>query len=205
MDTDAVTLRGVRLGIDPPQRTPIVLGALGPEMIRLGGEIADGVSLNWCSAEQVAWSRERVAEGAAVSGRDPAEVRVVEYIRVCVDDDVDAARRGLAKATMGYAMGGRRDRGYRAHFERMGFATELAKLDEMKANGAPLDELADAFPAELLLMVGYFGKADGAAAAFRSLAEGLDIAIVRVVAARPGVDSVLAVMRACEPQRVVAA
>jgi alkanesulfonate monooxygenase SsuD/methylene tetrahydromethanopterin reductase-like flavin-dependent oxidoreductase (luciferase family) len=207
VESDSVTLRDVRLGIEPPQRTPVHLGALGPEMVRLAGEVADGVSLNWCSAEQVAWSRERVKEGAARSGRDPSEVKVVEYIRICVDDDVGVARRGLARATMGYAMGrssSPRDRavGYRAHFERMGFAADLAKLDAMRDRGAPADEIADAFPENLLLTVGYFGKADGAAAAFRRLAEGLDIAIVRVVAARPGVDSTLAVMRACEPRLV---
>ena len=56
--------------------------------------------------------------------------------------------------------------------------------------GASQDEVADAFPPDLLLKVGYYGKPDGAADAFRNLAEGLDTAIVRVVAARPGVASV---------------
>ena len=70
----------------------------------------------------------------------------------------------------------------------------------MRSNGASREEVADAFPAELLLKVGYFGKPDGAAAHFRALAEGLDIAMVRVVAARPGVDSTLAALRACRPE-----
>ena len=48
--------------------------------------------------------------------------------------------------------------------------------------------------------VGYYGPAAGAAAAFKRLSQGLDIAIVRVVAARPGLDSILAVMRACRPE-----
>ena len=38
--------------------------------------------------------------------------------------------------------------------------------------------------------------------AFRRLAEGLDVAIVRVVAARPGLASVLAVLQACRPELV---
>jgi hypothetical protein len=49
------------------------------------------------------------------------------------------------------------------------------------------------------LRVGYFGKPAGARVAFLKLAEGLDTAVVRVVASRPGVDSVAAVMRACAP------
>ncbi|HLF72406.1 MAG TPA: LLM class flavin-dependent oxidoreductase, partial [Dehalococcoidia bacterium] len=121
----SISLHGARLGIDPPQRTPVYLGALGPEMLRLGGELADGVSLNWCSAEHVAWSRERVAEGAAKTARDASTINVAEYIRVCVDDDVDRARRAYTRNLMGYALGfgppapkGTKPQGYRAHFER---------------------------------------------------------------------------------------
>jgi alkanesulfonate monooxygenase SsuD/methylene tetrahydromethanopterin reductase-like flavin-dependent oxidoreductase (luciferase family) len=202
----AASLHGVSLAIDPPPRTPVYLGALGPKMLELGGEVADGLALNWCTPEQVAWSRERIAAGAAAAGRDPAAVKVAEYIRICVDDDVDAARRALARAALGYALGPRgstvRDRrmGYRAHFERMGFTDALRELDEMRSNGSSREEVADAFPAELLLQVGYFGTPDGAAAHFRALAEGLDIAMVRVVAAQPGVDSTLAALRACRPE-----
>ena len=205
---EVVTLRGINLGIDPPPRTPVYLGTLGSEMLRLSGELADGAALNWCTPEQIAWSRERIAEGAARSGRDPASVKVVEYIRVCVDDDVGVARRAFARSVMGYALGARvpterqRQLGYRAHFERMGFTDALGELDEMRKRGASQDEVAAAFPPDILLTVGYYGKPDGAAQAFRRLADGLDTAIVRVVAARPGVASVRGVMEACKPELV---
>ena len=205
---ETTTLKGMRLAMRPAPETPVYLGALGPRMLEMSGELADGASLNWCTPEQIAWSRERIAKGAAKAGRDPSEINVAEYIRICVDDDVDAARIALAKATMGYALGAsvpterERQLGYRAHFERMGFTEELAALDDMRRNGASRDEVAEAFPAEILNAVGYFGKAEGAAAAFKRLAEGLDTAIVRVVAARRGVDSTLAVMRACAPDAV---
>ncbi|MCH8206615.1 MAG: LLM class flavin-dependent oxidoreductase [Chloroflexi bacterium] len=203
-----VTLNEAKLGIDPPPRTPVYLGALGPEMLRLSGELANGAALNWCTPEQIAWSRERIAEGAARTGRDPSEVSVAEYIRICVDDDEDVARRAFARSVMGYALGDRvpteRERalGYRAHFERMGFTEALAELDDMRGRGASADEVADAFPSELMRRVGYYGPAAGAAKAFRGLAEGLDTAIVRVVAAGPGVESVQAVMDACRPALV---
>jgi alkanesulfonate monooxygenase SsuD/methylene tetrahydromethanopterin reductase-like flavin-dependent oxidoreductase (luciferase family) len=205
---EVVTLRGVKLAITPPPHTPVYLGALGPEMLRLGGELADGICLNWCSPEQIAWSRERIAEGAARVNRDPNSVQVAEYIRVCVDPDIDVARRAFARSTMGYALGQRvpteRERrlGYRAHFERMGFTEALAELDRMRQRGAPANEVADAFPPELLKHVGYYGTPEEAAGAFRRLAEGLDIAIVRVVAARPGIASVQAVLQACRPELV---
>jgi len=202
---EVVTLRGVKLAISPPPHTPVYLGALGPEMLRLGGELADGVCLNWCTPEQIAWSRARLAEGAARIDRDPRRVQVVEYIRVCVDQDVVVARRAFARSTMGYALGQwvptERERrlGYRAHFERMGYTEALAELDQMRQQGAAPDEVADAFPPELLTRVGYYGPPEGAATAFRRLAEGLDVAIVRVVAARPGMASVLAALHACRP------
>jgi alkanesulfonate monooxygenase SsuD/methylene tetrahydromethanopterin reductase-like flavin-dependent oxidoreductase (luciferase family) len=205
---EVVTLQGVKLAMSPPPRTPVYLGALGPEMLRLGGELADGICLNWCTPEQIAWSRERIAEGAARVGRDPWRVQVVEYIRVCVDQDVEVARRAFARSTMGYALGQwvptERERrlGYRAHFERMGYTEALAELDRMRQRSATPDEVADAFPPALLQRVGYYGTPEGAAAAFRRLAEGLDVAIVRVVAARPGMESVRAVLRACQPALV---
>jgi len=205
---ETVTLQGMRLGISPPPRTPVFLGALGPRMLELSGELADGACLNWCSPEQIAWSRERINVGAARASRESSEIKVAEYIRICVDDDVDTARIALAKSTMGYALGAgvpserERQLGYRAHFERMGFAEELANLDSMRARGASRDEVADAFPEHILQTVAYFGRAGGAAAAFKRLSKGLDMAIVRVVASGPGLGSVRAAMQACAPTRI---
>ncbi len=203
---EVITLMGGKLAINPPPKTPVYLGALGPEMLRLSGEAADGACLNWCNPERIAWSRARIAEGAARVDRDPSEVKMVEYIRVCVDDDVDVARMAYARSTMGYALGAQvptvkeRSLGYRAHFERMGFTEELGNLDKMRTEGASRDEVAAAFTPDLLLEVGYYGAADGAAAAFKRLSQGLDTAVVRVVAARPGLESILQVMEACRPE-----
>ena len=208
VDGTVAKLSGIRLGIQPPPNTPVFLGALGPRMLQLAGESADGAALNWCSAERVAWSREQVSAAAEAAGRDPSEVKLAEYIRVCVDEDEDAARLAVAKATLGYAMGPRGDtaRGrrfaYRGHFERMGFADDLAELDRMRDAGASRDELAGAAPAEMLLTVAYFGKADGAPQALARLSRGLDTAMVRVVNARPGPESVLTTMRACRPELI---
>ncbi len=203
-DGTAVTLRNVQLGFRP-KPVPVYLGALGPQMLRLAGAHADGAALNWCTPEQVAWSREQVDEGARRAGRPAADVRLMEYIRVCVDDDEDLARRAFTRAVMGYALarpGASKSAGYRGHFARMGFDAELTKLEDLRDRGAPTEDLVDAFPRDLLRQVGYYGPAAGAAEAFRRLAQGLDTAVVRVVPARPGPDSVLAVARACRPELV---
>jgi len=201
-----VTLRGVQLGFRPP-RVPLYLGALGPQMLRLAGEAADGACLNWCTPEQIAWSRERIAAGARKAGRSAADVQVVEYIRISVDEDEDAARRAFVRALIGYAMarrGASKEAGYRGHFARMGFDDALSALEARRDAGADEAELVEAFPLELARQVGYYGRPEGAAAAFRRLAEGLDVAVVRVVPARPGIDAVAAVMRACRPDAVQA-
>ncbi len=202
-----LSLHNVQLSFRPPA-VPVFLGALGPQMLRLAGEVSDGAALNWCTPEQIAESRARVNAGAERAGRDPSEVRLAEYIRVCIDDDEAMARRAYTRSAMGYALGRQPDApqsGYRAHFGRMGFDVDLRRIEEGRAKGMPEEEVVDAFPPELLKAVGYYGPAGGAAAAFRRLSEGLDIAVVRVVAARPGVESVRAVMRACAPALVMSA
>ena len=182
---------------------PVYLGALGPQMLRLAGERYDGAALNWSDPERVAESRAAVAAGAAAAGRDVAEVRIHQYIRVCVDDDVAAARTALAKMVLSYAMarpGADPTKGYRGNFARMGFDTALRALERARDQGADADTLAAALPDVLLAKVGYWGPPSGARDAFTRLAEGLDTAVARVVAAtRNDIDGVRAAMRACAP------
>ena len=182
----------------------VYLGALGPQMLRLAGQRYEGAALNWCSSEQVRWSRERIAGGARSASRDPSSVRVHEYIRVCVDDDEEAAKLAFAKMVLAYALarpGTDKTKGYRAHFARMGFDEALTELESKRDSGASEDELARIFPVELLRRVGYWGRPDGAREAFIRLAEGLDIAVVRLVPAR-GNDLAAArlALRACAPK-----
>jgi len=179
----------------------IYLGALGPQMLRLAGERYDGAALNWCAPEQTLWSRERVAAGALAAGRDPRDVLIHQYIRVCVDPDVAAARRAFAKMTLSYAMsrpGADPAKGYRGHFARMGFDPALARLEAERERGASPDDLADGLPDALLARVGWWGPPEGAAAGFTALTAGLDVAVVRVVAATSnGAECVRLAMRSC--------
>jgi alkanesulfonate monooxygenase SsuD/methylene tetrahydromethanopterin reductase-like flavin-dependent oxidoreductase (luciferase family) len=201
-DGAAVHLHGVRLGIKAPP-VPVYLAAMGPQLLRLAGELADGVTPNWSSPEQIVWLRERVAEGARKAGRDPADVPFAQYIRVCVDEDEDAARREFTSNLLGYAMarpGQPTTMGYRAHFGRMGFEAILSDLEARRDAGTPVASMIDDVPPELLLSVGYFGKPAGAAAALERLSRGLDEAMVRLITVRPGdLDACLTSVRACQP------
>ncbi|HEV2009519.1 MAG TPA: LLM class flavin-dependent oxidoreductase [Candidatus Limnocylindria bacterium] len=194
-------MRDLAAILGPALVDPIYLGALGPQMLHLAGERYDGAALNWSSPQHTLWSRERVAAGALRAGRDPREIRIHQYIRVCVDADVSAARRGLATMVLSYAMarpGLDPTKGYRGHFARMGFDAALAELEAMRARGADDGALADRLPDELLARVGYWGPPETAAAGFEALTAGLDIAVVRVVAAtKNDADCVRLAMRSC--------
>ena len=185
-----------------PSMTPLYVGAAGAQMITLGGELADGIYLSWCTPDAVSRARACIADGAARAGRDPARVTLAASARVCVDEDEDTARKALAAALLPYVAGwggGSRPRAFRAGFERMGFAAEIAEIDQLIDSGAGGAEIIGAFPDRMLRGLGYFGPAAGAADAVRRQVAGADIAVVRVVPARPGADAIRAVLDACRP------
>jgi alkanesulfonate monooxygenase SsuD/methylene tetrahydromethanopterin reductase-like flavin-dependent oxidoreductase (luciferase family) len=197
----ALKVQGANIGHDF-EPVPVYLAALGPQMLRLAGQAADGVCLNWASPEQIAISRREIVAGALAADRDPADVLVSMYIRICVDDDVHAARKALAAQVLGYAMarpGVDPSLAYRGHFGRMGFEKELQELEARRDAGTPMSDLCNAASDEMLLAVGYFGTKDGAPAAYAKLSEGLDETIVRIITARPGMEPVVETMEALAP------
>ncbi|MHA1839096.1 MAG: LLM class flavin-dependent oxidoreductase [Candidatus Ranarchaeia archaeon] len=65
-----VTAKRCKLWVDPPLRIPVYLGCQRPWMLRLAGEIADGVLINHGTKKHLPWSILRLNEGAARVGRD---------------------------------------------------------------------------------------------------------------------------------------
>jgi alkanesulfonate monooxygenase SsuD/methylene tetrahydromethanopterin reductase-like flavin-dependent oxidoreductase (luciferase family) len=202
-----VTMPPATLAVKDLPPAPIHLAALGPQMLRLAGEVSDGALLNWASPERILESRRLVAEGAAKAGRDPSEVAMTMYIRVCVDEDVAAARRALGAQVLGYAMGRPNTPpvGYRGLFAEMGFDAVLSELERKREEGATMAALVDAAPDELLNAVGYFGTAADAPAAYARLTPGLDETVVRIVTARPGPEPVVEALAALTPAKIRAA
>ena len=187
----------------PP--APVYLAALGPQMLQLAGETADGALLNWATPDRIAASRAEIDAGAARAGRDPGSVPMTMYIRVCIDDNEAAARHALGTQVLGYALGRPgipQDAGYRGLFAAMGFDNKLAELEERRDRGETMPELVAAAPDEMLLAVGYYGPAGQAPAAFVRLSAGLDEAIVRIITARPGLEPVAAAMAALTPSLI---
>jgi probable F420-dependent oxidoreductase len=119
-------MKNFRLAIPAPAPPPrIYLAALGPRMCELGGEIADGVLLNWIPPDAVGASLAHVETGAKRAGRRLADVDVAVYVRTCVADEPAPARETLARDITGYAI----VNAYARFFEECGYAPEVAAVN----------------------------------------------------------------------------
>ncbi len=119
----AVTVSNVSLGnAIPKTKVPIYIAALGPRMLRLAGEIADGVLLSWTAASYLEQAIQLVRDGATRVGRNPDEVEISGYLRVAVTDDLAAGRASLQREIARYAGGSH----YRSFFQNTGFGSEMA-------------------------------------------------------------------------------
>lgn len=96
----------VAFGDTSPRDIPIYIGATGPKMLALTGEICDGVVLNYVvSVEYIREAVEKVRQGAAKAGKTLAEVDRPELL-VCSlsDDDPDEAMM-TGKMLVAYYLG----------------------------------------------------------------------------------------------------
>src|SRR5215208_3004949 len=102
-DGEFFSARGARLGVRLGERRPkLVLAALNPGMLRLAGELADGVLLNYLPASHVAASVAHVREGEATAGRPEGSTTVYAYVHAGVceragfGEEVAAVRKAHA-------------------------------------------------------------------------------------------------------------
>ena len=85
-------LDGMRMAFRPPRPIPLYLAAMGPRMLRLAGELVDGVLLS--AGLTVKYSAESLAmaeAGARAVGRDPAALRRAAFLYTAVDANRVAA------------------------------------------------------------------------------------------------------------------
>jgi probable F420-dependent oxidoreductase len=109
-----------------PQRIPIYFGALNDAMLRLAGEIADGVLLNWVPAHAIPQKIEQVRAGAEAAGRNPDDIDIACYVRTCVAGDVTPTREHLRRELTGYVPVPT----YRKQFLSAGFEDEVMRALE---------------------------------------------------------------------------
>jgi probable F420-dependent oxidoreductase len=93
---EGFSVDGFRLGRVPEQQPEIYLAALRPGMLHLAGKEADGVILNWLSAEDV---RQSVAEVKKAGGENH---QVVARIFVAPSEDLELVRTVVRRMITSY-------------------------------------------------------------------------------------------------------
>ncbi|MFB4307474.1 LLM class F420-dependent oxidoreductase [Actinomadura sp. GTD37] len=136
------TLRGdIGLSVPNEGRVPLLLAALGPKMLKLAGERADGTVL-WMTGPRTV--REHIAPtiAAAAKAAGRSEPRVVCVLPTCVTSDAERAREQAAET---FAMYGSLP-SYRAMMDREGVEgpAGLAVIGDEDTVQAKLEELAEA-------------------------------------------------------------
>lgn len=177
LEGEVLSATRFRLGITPRPAPPRrYLAAMGPRMLALAGQRAEGALLNWAGAEEVARAGGAVRQSAADHGRPTPEVAT--YVRVAVDEDRDAARAALAREIGRYAA----LPAYAAHLERQGFGQAVQDVKSAFKDGGA-EAVPEALDDEVLLSLGWYGTPDDdPAELLRAYEEaGLDHLVARVV------------------------
>jgi F420-dependent oxidoreductase-like protein len=150
---------------------PIVVAALGPQMLKATAELADG-TLTWCTGPETlaTFTIPTITEAAEAAGR-PAP-RVIAALPICVTDDVAGARERAAKV---FAVYGQLP-SYRAMLDREGArgAADIAII-------GPADEVT-----ERVVALADIGITDFAAVEFGGNPDEVDATRAALVATLPG-------------------
>jgi alkanesulfonate monooxygenase SsuD/methylene tetrahydromethanopterin reductase-like flavin-dependent oxidoreductase (luciferase family) len=147
------------MGFEPRPDIPIYLAGLAPGMLRLAGEIADGVVLWLCNPEYIRSTVvPSIAEGRAKAGKSPEGFDIVAAVPAAVTSEPDQAKAQLRSELIPYFS----LPFYRKMIELSGFGDDLAGFD---SDG--VDAISDEFLARLAAI----GTAEEAEAVVRSYAD----------------------------------
>jgi 5,10-methylenetetrahydromethanopterin reductase len=141
------------LRFDPPRVTPIYLGAMGPKMLSLAGELADGVLPLLFPPEHYFGVEPFVAQGTAMRDPQLAPLDFAACIWVSLSEDRAAARRALAQkiAYYGHALG-------ELIYSRLGVDREEFRPIEQALQVERDEERAIALVDDRMLRIGIVGS-----------------------------------------------
>jgi 5,10-methylenetetrahydromethanopterin reductase len=130
---DTIRIEDFDLSYTPRHRDiPVYLSAVFQKGIALCGEIADGIILTRSTLQTAAQVRTHLAEGARVTGRDPARIEVTSLLPTSIAETRAAALATLRPGIAYYC-------GFFPRYNRMmaehGFATEAAAIAEAWSRG----------------------------------------------------------------------
>jgi alkanesulfonate monooxygenase SsuD/methylene tetrahydromethanopterin reductase-like flavin-dependent oxidoreductase (luciferase family) len=116
--------KSVKLTHPVEEHVPLYMGVLGPKMLKISGEIADGTVISvLAGTDYVRWARRQIDEGRAEAGRtDPH--RIATFAMFAVDNDGTVAKERL-RGLMGFYLAAM---GRNSLTEVYGIADEIAAL-----------------------------------------------------------------------------
>ena len=83
-----LSIDGFKLWFEPLRKEiPIYVGAVNPKMIEIGGEIAQGVTMTYCTLERARMAAEHLAIGARRAGKSPEEVVLQTHLPCAVSSN----------------------------------------------------------------------------------------------------------------------
>ncbi|HKN15177.1 MAG TPA: LLM class flavin-dependent oxidoreductase [Candidatus Binatus sp.] len=138
-------LDGGKTGPRVSTKLPLYLAGVSRPMVKLAGEIGDGVIFNFFPPARVREALGELAEGAKIAGRDVKQIEATLFATAFISDDLEAARRPARKLLSRY--GALKFYGnMMAHsgFEREIGAIRAAGRDADAAIAAVSNELIDA-------------------------------------------------------------
>ena len=135
---------GGRTGPKVTSKLPIYLAGVSRPMVKLAGEIADGVIFNFFPPARVKQAMGELAEGAKIGNRKPTDIEATLFATAFISDDLEAARRPARKLLSRYGA----LRFYGNMLANAGFRGEIegiraAGRDEAKAMAAVTDNMID--------------------------------------------------------------
>jgi len=144
------------MGYPPRPDVLVYIAALSPNMLRLAGEIGDGVMLWLCSPEYI---REvvvpEVARGREKAGKSLEGFDIVAAVPAALTDD----REGVLETMRGDLVTYLSLPFYRAMLERSGFEAEIAAFDEGMGAG-DVDRAKEGISERMLTALSGIGSSD---------------------------------------------
>ncbi len=138
-------LDGGRTGPRVSTKLPVYLAGVSRPMVKLAGEIGDGVIFNFFPPARVKEALGELAEGAKTGGRDVKQIEPTLFATAFISDDLEAARRPARKLLSRYgALKFYGNMMAHAGFEREIAGIRAAGRDADAAIAAVSNELIDA-------------------------------------------------------------
>ncbi|MGO9267284.1 MAG: LLM class F420-dependent oxidoreductase [Candidatus Binataceae bacterium] len=157
-----VRINGFRLAAPLENPPPIYIGAQGEQMLRVAGEIGDGVIVNYITPETFARMLGPIHDGARAGGRNPATLDIACRILVAIDTEEQVVRDMLRRELTAYVTVPQ----YNKFFRWLGFEDEARTALEAWNAGDRKQALAS-IPDRMMEAIYVFGTPAKIAARLR--------------------------------------